>query len=60
MRDDRIRDARCFVWITGWISWCKAIIKEKPGPRWIFHHDADVSNFIATPKAVKAETFLGW
>ncbi len=60
MRDDRIRNTRCFVWITRWICWCKTIIKQQFGSRWVFHHDADVSNFIATPKVVKTKTLLRW
>ena len=58
MRDDRIRHARCFVWITRWIGRCKAIIKEKFGSTWILHHDANVTDLISTTEAMESETIL--
>ena len=59
MRDDRIRDPWCFVWITWRVGWCKAIVKEKFGSRWVFHHDPNIAYFVSTTKAMEPETLFG-
>ena len=59
MCDDRVRHARCFVWITRRIGRCEPIVQEKFGPGWVLHHDTNVSDFTATSKAMETETLLG-
>jgi len=58
MCDDRIRHPWGLVWIAWWVGRGQPIVEQKLGSRWIFHHDANVTDLITSTKVMKPETMF--
>jgi len=58
MCNDRICYARCFIRIPRRIRWGKTIVKQQFRRRWVFHHDSNVPDFVASAEVMESESLL--